>query len=96
MKDDGRQRALAHVGIYSTAIAPDGWPWGDRIRYLVEDWEGTWWCTLTHQQKSVRVQYGRYRSITQCGIWQVYFGFWKRVEQQSRLGGLGFKLLVAT
>ena len=40
MKDDGRRRALAHVGIYSTAIAPDGWPWGDRIPHLVEDWGG--------------------------------------------------------
>lgn len=40
LQDDGRQRALAHVGIYSTAIAPDGWPWGDRIPHLVEDWGG--------------------------------------------------------
>ena len=64
MKDDGRQRALAHVGIMSTAIAPDGWPWGNRIRYLVEEWGETWWYTLTHQQRWVRGQPGLCKVIT--------------------------------
>lgn len=37
LRDDGRQRALAHVGISSTATAPDGKLWGERIARLVYD-----------------------------------------------------------
>ena len=39
MKEDARLRTLAHVGISSSAIAPDGKPWGNRITNLKENWE---------------------------------------------------------
>ena len=84
MKDYGRQLVLAHVGISSTAIAPDGWPWGDRTKYLVEDWGGTWWHTLTHQQKWVRVWS---RFTIHCGTWKTYIGLFEILEVLSNARG---------
>ena len=56
LRDDGRQRALAHVGISSTATAPDGKPWGkQRIDALVGGWAITYQTVLTGTQESVRV-----------------------------------------
>ena len=54
VKDDARLRALAHVGISGSAIAPDGKPWGNRITSLKENWGKAWWEVLDHQQKGVR------------------------------------------
>ena len=43
LREDGRLRALARVGICSTTKAPDGKPWGEqRIVALVKDWVVTW------------------------------------------------------
>ena len=50
---DGRQRALAHVGISSSAIAPERTPWGHRITTLVQDWTSTYRIMLTEPQKRV-------------------------------------------
>ncbi len=54
LQDDGRQRALAHVGISSAAAAPDGKPWGERIDALVCDWATTYKTVLTQSHKKVR------------------------------------------
>ena len=50
---DGRQRALAHVGICSSAIAPERTPWGYRITTLVQDWTSTYKTVLTEPQERV-------------------------------------------
>ena len=60
LQDDGRQRALAHIGISSTTIAPDGKHWGkERIDVLVGDWRTTYRTLLTQQQKMVRAHSAR-------------------------------------
>ena len=55
LREDGRLRALARVGICSTTKAPDGKPWGEqRIVALVKDWVVTWRDELTLAQREVR------------------------------------------
>ena len=51
LREDGRQRALAHLGISSSAIAPDSKPWGQRIVILVKNWTTTWEYELTPPQR---------------------------------------------
>ena len=53
LQEDGRRRALAHVGISTAATAPNGRPWGSRITALVDNWEGTYKRMLTKPQKRV-------------------------------------------
>ncbi len=59
LQDDGRQRALALVGISSAAAAPDGKPWGERIDALVCDWATTYKTVLTQSHKKVPVRSAR-------------------------------------
>ena len=56
LREDGRQRALAHVGICSRTIAPDGKPWGERMIGLAKYWANTWETELTQSQKEVQVR----------------------------------------
>ena len=51
LREDGRQRALGHVGISSSALAPDSQPWGQRIVPLVKAWALTWDFELTPPQR---------------------------------------------
>ena len=53
LREDGRERALAYVGICSMTSAPDSKPWGERIIGLVKTWANTWETELTETQKEV-------------------------------------------
>ena len=55
LREDARQRALAHVGIRKSVTAPDSKPWGDRITTLAKEWANTWRDELTPPQQRVRV-----------------------------------------
>ncbi len=58
VREDGRLRALAHMGICSRTIAPDGKPWGERrVIGLVKHWANTWETELTRSQKEVRAHF---------------------------------------
>ncbi len=50
LQEDGRLRALAHVGIFRHSIAPDKMPLGDRITILAQKWDRTCWEWLTEEQ----------------------------------------------
>ena len=55
LQHDGRQRALAYVGISSSATMPDGKPWGGQVVALVDDWDNTYYNRLTPQHRTVRL-----------------------------------------
>ncbi|CAL5225570.1 g8411 [Coccomyxa viridis] len=52
LQHDGRQRALAYVGISSSATMPDGKPWGGQVVALVDDWDNTYYNRLTPQHRT--------------------------------------------
>ena len=54
LQEDGRQRALSHVGISSSVTAPDGARWVcRRTNNLVQDWASTCRTVLTQQHIKV-------------------------------------------
>ncbi len=55
LRNDARERALAHVGICNEAVADGMACWGMQLSTLVREWDMTCQLVLTPQMKKARL-----------------------------------------